>query len=189
MGIRYIGVNGTRPGWSSDQHCTVGSRSVTLCEHTAWHALFDCLPSAILFQSRRRLCACAYSERRCQLRDQSGRQTLPPVITETQKLEGRRRDSNGQVLLYWVWSKTSMLPTSYSSEDSGLDLLQSCPPIVHHCLHGYTSNHAPSSIKTTAHGSQILKDHSCLPLSTEEYDVPLEFYLKILSNYRISSSL
>ena len=31
--------------------------------------------------------------------------------------------SNGQVLLDRVWSKTSMLPASYSSEESGLDVL------------------------------------------------------------------
>ena len=34
-----------------------------------------------------------HSARRYQLRDQTGRQTLPPVVIETQKLECRRRDN------------------------------------------------------------------------------------------------
>ena len=50
--------------------------------------------------------------------------------------------SNGQVLLHLVWSKTSILPTSCSSKESGLDLLQGCPLVVHHCLHAYIVNHA-----------------------------------------------
>ena len=84
------------------------------------------------------------------------------------KISVNTATSNGQVLLHSVWSKTSMSPTSCSSEESGLDLLQGCPLVVHHRLHGSSSNHAPSSIRQLPNESPLLRDHSCLPLSTRQ---------------------
>ena len=57
------------------------------------HSLTASLPRSCL--CHKGVCVIAlHSERRCQLRDKSGRQTLPPVVIETRKLECRRRDSS-----------------------------------------------------------------------------------------------
>ena len=54
-----------------------------------------------------------YSERCCRLRDDIGRQTLPPVVPETQELEKRRRDNS-----WFVLSKISNLLVAIFSIES-----------------------------------------------------------------------
>ena len=73
-----------------------------------------------------------------------------------------------------------MLPTLCYFEESSIDLLQGYLLVVHCYLHVCNSKRASSSIKTSASQPKPSRDHSYSPLSTPEYDVPLESYLKIL---------
>ena len=93
VGIRYIG--GTvldLSDLSSSVVQWVLQCNTSLSILLGVHSLTASLPRSCL--CREGVCVIAlHSERRCQLRDQTRRQTLPPVVIETRKLECRRCDN------------------------------------------------------------------------------------------------